>query len=110
VGGFYGIGGGSLLAPILIALGFSVYEVAPATLAATCLPSIVGVATWRVWLPHATSRRPRGTAWRPTRLRPRANVESHAILQAETAATKTITLKRYRTATDVQNPGRFAAR
>jgi hypothetical protein len=29
VGGIYGIGGGSLLAPILIALGFSVYEVAP---------------------------------------------------------------------------------
>lgn len=31
VGGIYGIGGGSLLAPILIALGFSVHEVAPAT-------------------------------------------------------------------------------
>jgi uncharacterized protein len=33
VGGIYGIGGGSILAPILMALGFSAYEVAPATLA-----------------------------------------------------------------------------
>ncbi len=48
VGGIYGIGGGSLLAPILIALGFSVYEVAPATLAATFLTSIVGIATYQV--------------------------------------------------------------
>ncbi len=32
VGGIYGVGGGSLLAPILIAAGFSAYEVAPATL------------------------------------------------------------------------------
>lgn len=48
VGGIYGIGGGSLLAPILIALGFSVYEVAPATLAATFLTSIAGIATYQV--------------------------------------------------------------
>jgi uncharacterized protein len=48
VGGIYGIGGGSLLAPILIALGFSVYEVAPATLAATFLTSIVGIVTYQV--------------------------------------------------------------
>jgi uncharacterized membrane protein YfcA len=48
VGGIYGIGGGSLLAPILIALGFSVYEVAPATLAATFLTSIAGIATFQV--------------------------------------------------------------
>jgi hypothetical protein len=48
VGGIYGIGGGSLLAPVLIALGFSVYEVAPATLAATFLTSIVGIATYQV--------------------------------------------------------------
>ncbi|MHB8243174.1 MAG: sulfite exporter TauE/SafE family protein [Solirubrobacteraceae bacterium] len=48
VGGIYGIGGGSLLAPILILLGFSVYEVAPATLAATFLTSIVGIATYQV--------------------------------------------------------------
>ncbi len=48
VGGIYGIGGGSLLAPVLIGLGFSVYEVAPATLAATFLTSIAGIATYQV--------------------------------------------------------------
>jgi len=46
VGGIYGIGGGSLLAPVLIACGFSAYEVAPATLLATCLTSVVGIATF----------------------------------------------------------------
>jgi uncharacterized protein len=48
VGGIYGIGGGSLLAPVLIALGFSGYEVAPATLAATFLTSTVGIVTYQV--------------------------------------------------------------
>jgi uncharacterized protein len=48
VGGIYGIGGGSLLAPILIALGYSVYEVAPATLASTFLTSIAGIATYQL--------------------------------------------------------------
>jgi uncharacterized membrane protein YfcA len=48
LGGIYGIGGGSLLAPILIAAGFSAYEVAPATLLATFLTSIAGIATYQV--------------------------------------------------------------
>ncbi len=48
VGGIYGIGGGSLLAPVLLAAGFSAYEVAPATLLATFLTSIVGIATYEV--------------------------------------------------------------
>ena len=48
VGGIYGIGGGSLLAPILLAAGFSAYEVAPATLAATFVTSIGGIATYQV--------------------------------------------------------------
>jgi uncharacterized membrane protein YfcA len=48
VGGLYGIGGGSILAPILIALGYTVYEVAPATLAATFLTSVVGIGTYQV--------------------------------------------------------------
>lgn len=48
VGGIYGVGGGSLLAPVLIASGFSVYEVAPATLLATFLTSIAGIATYEV--------------------------------------------------------------
>jgi uncharacterized membrane protein YfcA len=48
VGGIYGIGGGSLLAPVLIACGFSAYEVAPATLLATFLTSIAGIATYEI--------------------------------------------------------------
>jgi uncharacterized protein len=48
LGGIYGIGGGSLLAPILLAVGFSAYEVAPATLAATFVTSIVGIVAYQV--------------------------------------------------------------
>jgi uncharacterized membrane protein YfcA len=48
VGGIYGIGGGSLLAPMLLLAGFSAYEVAPATLAATFLTSIGGIITYQV--------------------------------------------------------------
>ena len=48
VGGIYGIGGGSLLAPILLTAGFSAYEVAPATLTATFLTSIVGIASYQI--------------------------------------------------------------
>ncbi len=48
VGGIYGIGGGSILAPILLALGYSAYEVAPATLAATFLTSIGGILTYQI--------------------------------------------------------------
>ena len=47
-GGIYGVGGGSLLAPILIAAGFSAFEVAPATLAATFATSIVGIIAYEV--------------------------------------------------------------
>jgi uncharacterized protein len=43
IGGIYGIGGGSILGPILVGLGFSVFEVAPAALAATFLTSVAGV-------------------------------------------------------------------
>lgn len=48
IGGIYGIGGGSLLAPILVGLGFTVVEVAPAALASTFVTSIVGVLTYGV--------------------------------------------------------------
>jgi uncharacterized protein len=48
VGGIYGIGGGSLLAPVLLVAGFSAYKVAPATLAATFLTSIAGIATYQI--------------------------------------------------------------
>jgi len=46
VGGIYGIGGGSILAPILMRAGRSASEVAPATLASTLLTSIAGVITF----------------------------------------------------------------
>jgi uncharacterized membrane protein YfcA len=46
VGGIYGIGGGSILGPILVGFGFTVVEVAPAALAATFLTSFAGVATY----------------------------------------------------------------
>jgi uncharacterized membrane protein YfcA len=48
IGGIYGIGGGSILGPILVGLGYSVIEVAPAALATTFLTSIAGVATYAV--------------------------------------------------------------
>jgi uncharacterized protein len=46
VGGIYGIGGGSILGPVLVGLGFSVLEVAPAALAATFITSIAGVLAY----------------------------------------------------------------
>jgi uncharacterized protein len=46
VGGIYGIGGGSIFGPILVGLGFSVFEVAPAALLATFLTSFAGVAAY----------------------------------------------------------------
>jgi uncharacterized protein len=48
VGGMYGIGGGSLLAPLLAGWGAGMAVVAPAALASTFLTSIVGVVTF--WL------------------------------------------------------------
>ena len=53
VGGIYGIGGGSILAPILISFGRSPREVAPATLAATLVTSIAGVATFLILSTHS---------------------------------------------------------
>jgi len=45
VGGTYGIGGGSIIAPFLVAFfGLPVYTIAGATLMATFVTSIVGVA------------------------------------------------------------------
>ncbi len=46
VGGIYGIGGGSILGPILVGSGMAVSVVAPAALASTFVTSIVGVATF----------------------------------------------------------------
>lgn len=46
IGGIYGIGGGSILGPILVGLGFTVFEVAPAALTATFLTSLAGVSAY----------------------------------------------------------------
>ena len=48
VGGIYGIGGGSLLGPILAGRGLPVARVAPAALAATFVTSVVGAAAYAV--------------------------------------------------------------
>ena len=48
VGGIYGIGGGSILAPILIGSGRRAAEVAPAALASTFVTSVGGVITFTI--------------------------------------------------------------
>jgi uncharacterized protein len=52
VGGIYGIGGGSILAPILIGTGRPPREVAPAALASTFVTSVAGVVTFLVLSAH----------------------------------------------------------
>jgi uncharacterized protein len=52
VGGIYGIGGGSILAPVLIGTGRSPTEVAPAALASTFVTSVTGVATFMILAVH----------------------------------------------------------
>jgi uncharacterized protein len=51
-GGIYGIGGGSILAPVLIGTGRPAAEVAPAALASTFVTSIAGVATFTILSVH----------------------------------------------------------
>jgi uncharacterized protein len=48
VGGIYGIGGGSIIAPILIGAGRPAAEVAPAALASTLVTSVAGVVTFTI--------------------------------------------------------------
>jgi uncharacterized protein len=48
VGGIYGIGGGSILAPILIGSGRLPSQVAPAALASTFVTSVAGVVTFTI--------------------------------------------------------------
>jgi uncharacterized membrane protein YfcA len=52
VGGIYGIGGGSILAPILIGSGRPPAEVAPAALASTFVTSVAGVITFTILSIH----------------------------------------------------------
>lgn len=46
IGGVYGIGGGSLLGPLLVGTGMSVTLVAPATLMSTFVTSVAGAASY----------------------------------------------------------------
>ena len=52
VGGIYGIGGGSILAPILIGSDRSAVEAAPAALASTFVTSVAGVITFTILSLH----------------------------------------------------------
>ncbi len=52
VGGIYGIGGGSILAPVLIGSGRKAAEVAPAALASTFVTSVAGVITFTILSLH----------------------------------------------------------
>jgi uncharacterized membrane protein YfcA len=53
VGGIYGIGGGSILAPVLIGSGRKPPEVAPAALASTFVTSVAGVITFTILAAHS---------------------------------------------------------
>jgi uncharacterized protein len=52
VGGIYGIGGGSILSPLLIGSGRPAAEVAPAALASTFVTSVAGVVTFTILSLH----------------------------------------------------------
>ena len=52
IGGIYGIGGGVILAPILIGSGQRASEVAPAALASTFVTSVAGVLTFTILSVH----------------------------------------------------------
>jgi uncharacterized protein len=52
VGGIYGIGGGSILAPALIGSGRRAADVAPAALASTFVTSVAGVITFTILSVH----------------------------------------------------------
>jgi uncharacterized membrane protein YfcA len=54
VGGIYGIGGGSILAPVLIGTGRKPSQVAPAALASTLVTSVAGVITFTILSLHAS--------------------------------------------------------
>jgi uncharacterized protein len=52
IGGIYGIGGGSILAPVLIGTGRPASEAAPAALASTFVTSAAGVVTFMILSAH----------------------------------------------------------
>jgi hypothetical protein len=53
IGRIYGIGGGSILAPVLTGSGRNPSEVAPAALASTFVTSVAGVITFTILAAHA---------------------------------------------------------
>jgi hypothetical protein len=61
VGGIYGIGGGSILAPVLIGSGRPPAAVAPAALASTFVTSVAGVVTFTILSLHTGG--PVGPDW-----------------------------------------------
>jgi len=64
VGGIYGVGGGSMLAPYLVGLaGLSIYRVAGATLLATLLTSVVGVAAFAILASASAAPEAQGPDW-----------------------------------------------
>lgn len=48
VGGVYGIGGGSVISPILVGRGLPTAQVAPAALTSNLLTSLAGTATYTI--------------------------------------------------------------
>jgi uncharacterized protein len=58
VGGIYGVGGGSILAPVLIGDGHPPAKAAPAALASTFVTSVAGVLTFTLLAAHHHGRPP----------------------------------------------------
>ena len=54
IGGIYGIGGGSILGPILVGRGVAITRVAPAALASTFVTSLAGAITYALLALHAS--------------------------------------------------------
>ena len=52
VGGIYGIGGGSILGPVLLGTGRKASQVAPAVLTSTFVTSVAGVITFTILSIH----------------------------------------------------------
>jgi uncharacterized membrane protein YfcA len=48
IGGIYGVGGGSLIAPVLVGAGYAITDAAPAALIATFVTSTAGATTYAV--------------------------------------------------------------
>ncbi|HVM20643.1 MAG TPA: TSUP family transporter, partial [Egibacteraceae bacterium] len=61
IGGVYGLGGGSLLAPVLVGSGYLVSDVAAATLRATWVTSLAGAAVYAAI--EATTGAAAGPVW-----------------------------------------------